>query len=153
MMLRTEEEASKLSDRIEAAWAVFEREMKAGANQITAFYAAMKTYEQAQRQPVGAAMKDVMTERRHQIEQEGWSAEHDDLHEDGELALAAACYATPVPLFRVDQDADLGSVEYDPWPWAEEWDKRQIHDRRRQLVIAAALILAEIERLDRKPHE
>jgi hypothetical protein len=34
------------------------------------------------------------------------------------------------------------------WPWAAEWYKPT--DRRRDLVKAASLLLAEIERLDRQ---
>jgi len=55
----------------------------------------------------------------------------------GELANAAAYYA----------DTRILS---DLWPWQASWNKRRKHNRRRQLVIAAALIIAEIERIDRK---
>lgn len=85
------------------------------------------------------ALIDVMNERDRQHNEEGWTPEHDDQHTDGELAKAAACYAvgfsTPpsyVPAF---------------WPWEADWWKPT--DRRRDLVKAAALLLAEIERLDR----
>jgi len=89
---------------------------------------------------------DVLAERRRQIEAEGWTPEHDDEHDGGELALAAACYATASP----DGFSDLVQ-----WPWEEEaWKPK---DRRRNLIKAAALLLAEIERLDRDvdpdPHE
>ena len=46
----------------------------------------------------------IMTERIRQIEQEGWTAEHDDAtEEDGDLAAAAASAAIakiPEPLAR-----------------------------------------------------
>lgn len=35
----------------------------------------------------------------------------------------------------------------DGWPWSKEWDKRKKHDKMRSLVIAGALIAAEIDRL------
>ena len=35
----------------------------------------------------------------------------------------------------------------DGWPWSKEWDKRKKHDKLRSLVIAGALIAAEIDRL------
>lgn len=35
----------------------------------------------------------IAEERRRQIEQEGYTPEHDDAQRDGELAHAAACYA------------------------------------------------------------
>lgn len=35
----------------------------------------------------------------------------------------------------------------DAWPWDEKWDKRKKHDKIRSLVIAGALIAAELDRL------
>ncbi len=102
----------------------------------------------------------IAAERTRQIEQEGWSAEHDSRHVNGELALAAALYAAPVALYRVAHRPD--SVEwYDPWPWqrwvdpprggpmisVDAWDKREKHSRIHRLEIAGALIAAEIDRL------
>ena len=92
------------------------------------------------------AAADVLAERRRQIFTEGWTPEHDDEHDCGELADAAACYA-----------ANAGSAVWasdvpDFWPWSPEWWKpRNRRDRRDDLVRAGALILAEIERLDRRP--
>jgi hypothetical protein len=77
---------------------------------------------------------DVLAERLRQIEAEGWTPEHDDKHTKGEMAKAAACYAAGYPIATL-------------WPWGDEWWK--FSDRRRNLVKAGALILAEIERLDR----
>lgn len=83
------------------------------------------------------AFRDVLAERRRQIEAEGWTPEHDGLHSTQELAFAAACYAT----------ADAGDPPPAVWPWHLSWWKPA--DRRRNLEKAGALILAEIERLDR----
>lgn len=93
----------------------------------------------------GGALADVAAERQRQIEAEGWAPEHDDEHRNGELATAAACYAAP------------GAVEWGSWtsrarrslkwPWDRRWWKPK--GDRRDLVRAAALIIAEIERLDR----
>lgn len=95
------------------------------------------------------AARDVLAERRRQIEAEGWTPEHDDAHAKGEMAQAAACYANHAPARYADH-----RIYVDPritvpirWPWARKWWKPA--DRRRDLVKAAALILAEIERLDR----
>lgn len=85
------------------------------------------------------AARDVLAERRRQVSAEGWTPEHDDQHKTGELAKAATCYASVYPL----------AASY--WPWDLKWWKPS--DRRRNLVKAAALILAEIERLDRKASE
>jgi hypothetical protein len=89
------------------------------------------------------ALCDVMAERERQKSVEGWTPEHDDEHIGEELANAAGCYALGQPI---------------RWPWTEThplmgvmayhgWKPK---DRRSNLVRAGALILAEIERLDRK---
>jgi hypothetical protein len=89
---------------------------------------------------LSAAAADVLAERKRQVEAEGWTIEHDDRHPDGELAVAAACYAAHERL------SDFALVR-EIFPWRDEWWKPS--DRRRDLVKAAALIIAEIERLDR----
>jgi hypothetical protein len=45
------------------------------------------------RRPLSPAMQAVIAERFRQIEVEGWSAEHDDKHDKGDLARAGAAYA------------------------------------------------------------
>lgn len=88
------------------------------------------------------AARDVLAERRRQIEKEGWTSEHDDEHAEG-LACAAACYAAGSRRLMIE--GDMADIEV--WPWDESWWKPT--NRRRDLVKAGALILAEIERLDR----
>lgn len=80
---------------------------------------------------------EILLERGRQIEK-GYTAEHDDGLTAFELSTVAAAVT-------------LGSVDHlsgDTPEWAghiiEKWDTR------RRLVIAAALVVAEIERLDRK---
>lgn len=80
------------------------------------------------------AIVDVINERNRQVVVEGWTAKHDDTHTAGELALAGAVYA-------------VGPALLPFWPWDLDWWKPK--DRRTDLVRAAALIVAEIERLDR----
>lgn len=93
------------------------------------------------------ALQDVIAERQRQIEAEGWTPEHDDEHSRGELAQAAACYAmASSKLIRNEP----GSSDYstpNEWPWHPNWWKPS--SPRRNLVKAGALILAEIERIDR----
>lgn len=84
---------------------------------------------------------DVLAERRRQISDEGWTPEHDDQHGDGELAAAGATYALSAASGIVEQPF------HRTWPWLNAWWKPT--DPRRDLVKAGALILAEIERLDR----
>lgn len=77
----------------------------------------------------------ITAERKRQIDAEGWTPEHDDAHADGALADAAACYA-------MGRRTAL-------WPWSTDWWKPSPDDRVRDLVKAGALIVAEIERLQR----
>lgn len=95
-----------------------------------------------------AAARDVLAERLRQISAEGWTPKHDDEeHPFGQLALAAASYAVHAGEGWGD---DLFTYANAPppnfWPWGSWWKPR---DQRRDLVRAGALILAEIERLDR----
>lgn len=88
-----------------------------------------------------SALQDVLAERVRQIQIEGFTSEQDLTHnKEGELAAAAGCYA----LHAFDSDRPKFAPAW--WPWAEHWYKPT--DPRRDLVKAAALILAEIERLD-----
>lgn len=102
---------------------------------------------------LGKAADDVLAERRRQVEVEGWSAEHDDKH-SGALARAAACYASHAGscwAWDVERYATAKpphtSDDAVLWPWDLDWWKPK--NPRRDLVRAGALILAEIERLDR----
>jgi hypothetical protein len=91
-----------------------------------------------------SAIEEVAAERRRQTEHENWTLEHDDTHTAGEMARAAACYALPPGYL----DTIHGSEYRHPlWPWDWSWWKPK--DRRRDLIRAAALLVAEIERLDR----
>lgn len=102
-------------------------------------------------QGTAAVLREIEAERAKQ-EEKGYDAMHDDQHGDESLALAAACLATPTELLRhTEHENPSGFTEQtfdDPWPWTD-WDGRGKYERRQELVIAAALIVAEIERLDR----
>lgn len=96
--------------------------------------------------PLRAAnvLGEIAEERRRQIAVEGWSAEHDDKHIHGELAIVAALYGLPEHL----RAAIRGVRQLFPATWdLSSWKPTT---RRRDLVKAAALICAEIERLDRE---
>ncbi len=73
----------------------------------------------------------IAQERGRQIDEEGWSAEHDDSNAGGELADAAAAYA-------------IGSETL--WPWSEGFKD---YDNKHNLIRAGALIAAELDRLIR----
>ena len=98
--------------------------------------------EKAGADAMSDAARDVLAERERQVTAEGWTPEHDDQHSVGQMADAAACYA----LFVHAPDYPCKNPPLS-WPWARKWWKPTTP--RRDLVKAGALILAEIERLDR----
>lgn len=84
-----------------------------------------------------SAVGDVVVERARQVYRKGWTYKHDDdEHINNELALAAASLAC--------QSYLPGHAEQ-LWPWDGIKDK----GHRQNCVRAAALLIAEIERLDR----
>jgi hypothetical protein len=87
-------------------------------------------------------VSEIVRERIYQVRVEGWTAEHDDAHVDGDLAIAAACYAMP-PGRRWRRDPGPPAL----WPWSPGWWKPTPSDRIRELAKAGALIAAEIDRL------
>jgi hypothetical protein len=107
------------------------------------------------------AIDDIAAERCRQVEVEGWAPEHDDEHGGGELAKAAASYALHGRWFghlrraEFDPTGDRGQregqrdLQLPPqmWPWEWRWWKPRSF--RENLVRAGALIIAEIERIDR----
>ena len=99
-----------------------------------------------------AGVEIIAAERKRQIEVKGYTPEHDDEHDLGELGLAAALYALPYdakignePLLTQDDFIALhialetGCGFYvDPEP-----------DKLKRLAKAGALIAAEIDRVNR----
>lgn len=90
---------------------------------------------------------EIARERERQMAVEGWPPEHDDTHTRGDMAAAAGCYAIVAGCSDRSRE-QFAAKPYPEWPWDDKWWKPT--DRRRDLVKAAALIVAEIERLDRK---
>ena len=94
------------------------------------------------------AAREVLAERQRQIEQEGYEPENDDRYGlDAELPRAAASYILQdlgVPVLMPHIPALQHTCL---WPWPPQFWKPK--DERRNLVRAAALILAELERMDR----
>ena len=90
----------------------------------------------------------IAIERRRQISVEGWSSKHDDAHDNGQLADAAAVYAMS-PSYRAFPTDEVGNtIRTCLWPWDDAWFK-PYGGRIRQLAKAGALIAAEIDRLKR----
>lgn len=120
----------------------------------------------AQPRPV-TVLDEIAAERRRQIEVEGYTAEHDDNHDKGELAGAAAAYALitrwderfrrgmAVRKYTNNVMSDwAGSVPDNQNPiaraWPYDWGNIKPQTPRRDLIKATALLVAEIERLDRR---
>lgn len=95
----------------------------------------------------GDAVRDMIAERTRQVQAEGWTTAHDDHHVSGELGLAAALYALPYESGVLEQD-DFIRLDM-LLELSFGWNLKPEPDRRRRLVKAGALILAEIERMDR----
>lgn len=83
----------------------------------------------------------ITAERERQMADEAWTPEHDDTHDQGELAVAAAAYA----LHGIAVPTSPAQL----WPWEPEGWKPK--DKLRNLERAGALIAAEIDRLCRSP--
>ena len=97
--------------------------------------------------PPTAAVVDVLHERCRQVEEEGYTSKHDDdEHSDGQMATAAACYAIG-QIITIKGSIARRIPDWSLWPWDMTCWKPK--DRRRDLVRAAALLIAEIERIDR----
>jgi hypothetical protein len=96
---------------------------------------------------ITAAAHDVLVERSRQILDEGFNLSGDDAYQARDLALAASCYALAAGQLKDDQRCQIGAPPA-AWPWAKSWWKPTVP--RRDLIKAGALILAEIERIDRK---
>jgi len=87
-------------------------------------------------------LMEVQEERRKQIEIHGWTPEHDDDHTKRELVMAACAYAGGTGL-RKTNDRSI-------WPWSHKakvkvWES----GGRKRLIKAMALLVAEVQRIDR----
>lgn len=101
--------------------------------------AAEKRIAELEARSFNPAILDVIAERQRQQSVEGWTPEHDNAYQNSELADAAACYAIHAH--------NQGFSTPAHWPWSPDWWKQS--GARRDLIKAGALILAEIERIDR----
>lgn len=79
----------------------------------------------------------IAKERAEQLEKHGWDATHDDEHKEEQL--------TGVALYALTWDVDF---------WPDDWDdelmvKIAAKTEKERLIVAGALIAAEIDRLTR----
>lgn len=94
------------------------------------------------------AARDVLAERRRQQTTEGYDPAHDDEHVNDEIAAMAAFYAMPPGAREWDASGTGYGKQLGDAMRPEDWDGKT-GDRRRELVKAGALVLAELERIDR----
>ncbi len=64
----------------------------------------------------------IAEERKRQVEEEGWTAEHDAAHTEGDLAMAAATYLLPeiVVIGEDESYTEAVMVSFKRlrlWPW------------------------------------
>ena len=104
-----------------------------------------------------AVIDMIAAERIRQMEAEGFSKARDDQYQHGELARAAGCYALNVgkaTAYETQHAVQLSRAQFAAspmpadWPWAGDWWKP--YTPLQDLVRAAALIVADIERLLRQ---
>lgn len=91
----------------------------------------------------------IAEERQRQIDVYGYDDEHifnsPEDYQLGELALAAACYALPDDE-RISHDESFVPTP-DLFPWDQQYWKPSPENRVRELVKAASMLVAEIDRL------
>lgn len=97
------------------------------------------------------AIQDVLNERNRQQSVEGYTTDKDNNYTHYEMTSAAFSYAKHVVgrgwVYSFDSDNYQSEECPDSWIWDEKYWKPK--SPREDLVRAAALIIAEIERLDR----
>lgn len=93
------------------------------------------------------AWLDVHAERRRQVDEEAFDPSHDDMATRGQLARAAGCYALHAGGVGTNWPKGIGNGSALFWPWDKDWWKPKAP--RETLIRAGALILAELERIDR----
>lgn len=97
------------------------------------------------------AIQDVVSERQRQQLVEGYTTDLDDNYTHNEMTAAAVGYAQHVVsrgwVHSFDNENYQSETCPSIWPWDEKYWKPK--SPREDLVRAAALLIAEIERIDR----
>lgn len=91
----------------------------------------------------------IAKERQEQIEKHGRTLEYDMINNDEfQLADAAAVLCLPIPEGFESQFVNANS-EYPPIGWSQEWWVKTLSKSNKdRLIIAGALIAAELDRYD-----
>lgn len=87
----------------------------------------------------------ISAERERQVNEEGWTQDHDQHHDMGELSAAGAAYAL-ADIYRRATSKGYNNTPH-CWPFEQKWFKPTPEDRIKELSKAGALIAAEIDRL------
>lgn len=113
-----------------------------------------KKWQEAGNSPnaVSKAIKDVVSERNRQKNEEFYSDAQDDSYVNNELTRASASYVNHVVgrswIHLSKPSVYQSEIVPDLWPWSEQsWKPKS---PRQDLVRATALLLADIDRLDRQ---
>ncbi len=87
-------------------------------------------------------LTEINVERKRQIAH-GYESNHDDLHTEGEILHAV--------LLVLDDVAREGPTCTADWPLklSQSLSEKYSANKKRRLIIAAAMLVAEIERMDR----
>jgi hypothetical protein len=122
--------------------------------EFISFKAGMSRLLSSASKDAQGAVADIAAERARQMSVEGWAPEHDDEHDDRSLAQAAACYVQHyISRQWVYAEGDKAAYQNEqaPYEWPDNWCTTwwKPKNPRRDLVRAAALIAAEIDRIDR----
>lgn len=97
----------------------------------------------------------IVAERQRQVVQLGFTEEHDDQWQDGQLADRALGYCYAASLEDATRAAnDSAGIDPDYWPGSRRFPWRgadgELQTKEQMLIKAGALIIAEIERLQRR---
>lgn len=103
-----------------------------------------------------SVIAEIEEERTRQVTSEGWTESDDDGHRRGQLAQAAIAFVvSALTQTRMIADGASAAQAYSAaqrapkpstWPFRSPWKPKAY---RRALICAAALLVAEVERLDR----
>lgn len=98
----------------------------------------------------------IADERMRQLNEHGWTEQHDNTHDKGELGYAAAVYALPPWEREVETVREMWPWEVEghgpdptPFKFSEREQPDSVKLRIRELEKAGAFCAAEIDRLER----
>lgn len=139
--------AAQTIGRLRGQVYLINRGLDGGADQLL-FAAALDSVADIVQVLISFPAFGLVIEERLRQTAKGFHAAHDDLHRDASLISAAICYAASAYSQHhrgLDTLADLAPML---WPW-NQGDWKPSADPQQNLLEAAAMLLAEIERRQR----